>query len=204
MVMADLSFIYGTMESGKTTKLLQDNYNYKKHGHKVMIVKPKIDSKGGNLVITRTKDSAKVDILLDKNDSILEKENLKDVLDAKVILVDEAQFLTHEQIVDFWKLAHIFDIGVICYGLKNDFQGYLFEGTSALLSYADTKTELTVKCECGETAIFNARCVNGKYTIKGNTVAIDGEADVSYVPLCGDCYLNKVVGKSKVSDIIKD
>ena len=202
--MADLSFIYGTMESGKTTKLLQDNYNYKKHGHKVMIVKPKIDSKGGNLVVTRTKDSAKVDILLDKNDSILEKENLKDVLDAKVILVDEAQFLTHEQIVDFWRLAHIFDIGVICYGLKNDFQGYLFEGTSALLSYADAKTELTVKCECGETAIFNARCVDGKYTIKGNTVAIDGEADVSYVPLCGDCYLNKVVGKSKVSDIIKD
>ena len=202
--MADLSFIYGTMESGKTTKLLQDNYNYTKHGHKVIIIKPKIDTKGGNLIINRTKDSIKVDILLDKNDSILDKENLKMVLDAKVILADEAQFFNHEQIVDFWKLAHIFDIGVICYGLKNDFQGFLFEGTSALLSYADIKTELTVKCECGETAIFNARCVNGKYTIKGNTVAIDGEEDVSYVPLCGDCYLNKVVGKSKVSDIIKN
>ena len=202
--MADLSFIYGTMESGKTTKLLQDNYNYTKHGHKAIIVKPKLDTKGGDMVINRKKDSAKVDILLDKNDSILSKENLKRALDAKVLLADEAQFFSHEQILDFWRLAHIFDIGVICYGLKNDFQGYLFEGTAALLSYADVKTELTVKCECGQTAIFNARCVAGNFTNIGNTVAIDGEEDVSYVPLCGDCYLNKVVGKSKVSDIIKD
>ncbi len=202
--MADLSFIYGTMESGKTTKLLQDNFNYTKHGHKVIIVKPKLDTKGGDLVVNRRKDSAKVDILLDKNESIISKENLKVVLDAKVVLADEAQFFTHEQVVDFWYLAHVFDIGVICYGLKNDFQGYLFEGTAALLSFADSKTELTVKCECGETAIFNARCVNGEYTNQGNTVAIDGEDDVSYVPLCGDCYLKKIIGKSQISDIIKE
>lgn len=201
--MADLSFIYGTMESGKTTKLLQDNYNYTKHGYKVIIVKPKLDTKGGDTVVNRKKDSAKVDIILDKSDSILSKDNLKIALDAKAILIDEAQFFTHEQVVDFWKLAHIFGISVICYGLKNDFKGYLFEGTAALLSYADSKTELTVKCECGETAVFNARCVGGDFTSEGTTVAIDGEDDVSYVPLCGNCYLHKVLNKSSVDDIIK-
>ena len=200
--MANLSFIYGTMESGKTTKLLQDNYNYKRHGHNVIIVKPKIDTKGGDSVTARNKMSAKVDILLNSNETILSKENLKKVLDAKVVLVDEAQFFNQKQIFAFWQLAHIFNITVICYGLKNDFQGNLFEGTSALISYADQKTELTVQCECGSIAIFNARCVDGKYTNKGDVVAIDGEHNVSYIPLCSDCYLKNVIGKSNIDDIL--
>ena len=201
--MANLNFIYGTMESGKTTKLLQDNYNYQRHGHNVIIIKPKIDTKGGSSVITRNKESEKADILLDKNETILSKDNLKLVLDAKVILVDEAQFFTQKQIFAFWQIAHIFNITVICYGLKNDFQGNLFEGTAALFSYADQKTELTVQCECGNIAIFNARCVGGQFTNSGDLVAIDGEHNVSYIPLCSDCYLKKVIGKSNIDDIIE-
>ena len=70
--MTDLTLFYGTMESGKTTKLLQDNYNYRKHGHKVLIIKPSIDTKGGNTVVNRTNEFAPVDIILSKTDSIFD------------------------------------------------------------------------------------------------------------------------------------
>ena len=191
------------MGCGKTMQLLQVAFNYEERGHKVCVIKPKTDTKNGTKLLTRIGPERETDFCFDRKVNLYDKIK-KSYTDVHCILVDEAQFFSHEQIVDFWKLAHIFDIGVICYGLKNDFQGFLFEGTSALLSYADSKTELTVKCECGETAIFNARCIGGKYTIKGDTVAIDGEEDVSYIPLCGDCYLHKVIGKSKVSDRLKD
>lgn len=196
--MADLSFVYGTMESGKTTKLLQDNYNYKKHGHKVVIIKPFIDTKGGDTVVNRTNNSAHVDILLKKEDSVLSLDNLRIIRDAKVVLVDEAQFLPIEQIVELWEVAHILNIQVTCYGLKSDFKGIPFEGTIGLIGYADKKTELTVNCECGDTAVFNARVVDGKYILDGDVVAIDGEHDVSYVPLCSKCYLHNVIGKEKI------
>ena len=200
--MADLTFIYGVMESGKTTKLLQDNYNYRKHGHKVTIVKPFVDKKGGNTVVSRTQDSAEVDIMLKADESILSKENLKKILGSKVILVDEAQFLKMEQIKELWQLAHILDIQVICYGLKNDFRGIPFEGTMGLIGFADHKTELTVMCECGELAIFNARLVDGKYTLDGDVVAIDGFHNVSYIPFCSDCYLKNVVDKKTVQKVL--
>ena len=201
--MAELSFIYGTMESGKTTKLLQDNYNYKRHGHKVVIVKPIIDTKGGKTVVTRTNDKADVDILLAKDESILEKKYLKQILDAKAILVDEAQFCSFAQIKEFWSVAHILNISVICYGLKNDFRGILFEGTAALFGLADHKTELTVRCECGEIAVFNARCVDGKFTSEGDVIAIDGEHNVSYIPLCSECYLKHVIGSPQIKRVLK-
>ena len=201
--MAELSFIYGTMESGKTTKLLQDNYNYRRHGHKVIIIKPLIDTKGGNTVVTRTNEQANVDILLAKDESILDKKYLRQIIDAKVLLVDEAQFCSFEQIKDFWSIAHILNIGVICYGLKNDFRGIPFEGTTALIGFADHKTELTVHCECGEIAVFNARCIDGEFTDTGDVVAIDGEHHVSYVPLCSDCYLKHVIDKDYTKRVLK-
>ena len=201
--MADLSFFYGTMESGKTTKLLQDNYNYRKHGHKVIIIKPLLDTKGGETVVNRTNNSANVDILLAKEDSLLDLEHLKLIVGSKVILVDEAQFFTPEQIKELWAIAHILDIQVICYGLKNDFRGVPFEGSIALFGFADHKTELTVRCECGELANFNARLVDGKFTRDGDVVAIDGEHNVSYVPLCSDCYLKYVMDGNYVQEILQ-
>ena len=191
--MANLSFYYGTMASGKTTKLLQDNYNYRKNGHKVVIIKPLIDTKGGNKVVSRMDTDAKVDIIIGKNDEILTKDNLKIIKDAKVLLVDEAQFFSFDQIKELWLVAHVLNISVVCYGLKSDFLGRPFEGTQALLGYADYKNELTVNCECGEVAVFNARKVNDKFVSSGDTVVIDDKSNVSYVPLCSDCYLKKVV-----------
>ena len=201
--MANLSFYYGTMASGKTTKLLQDNYNYKKNGHKVIIMKPMVDTKGGNTVVSRMDSNAQVDIIIGKQDTLLTKENLNIIRDAKVLLVDEAQFLSFNQIKELWIIAHVLNVSVVCYGLKSDFLGKPFEGTLGLIGYADYKNELTVNCECGEVAVFNARKVDDKYVSYGAIVAIDGEHNVSYVPLCSECYLRKVVepNNSKILEL---
>lgn len=201
--MTDLTLFYGTMESGKTTKLLQDNFNYRKHGHKVLIIKPLIDTKGGNTVINRTNDSANVDILLGREDSIFDDNYISLIKNTEVILVDEAQFLSEKQIIEFWMLAHEVGITVICYALKSDFRGRLFPGTEALIGFSDRKNELTVNCKCGETAVFNARKVNGKFVYDGDIVAIDGDNDVSYVPLCSTCYLNEVINKEEKDKVIE-
>lgn len=199
--MASLNFIYGTMECGKTTKLVQDAYNYSKHGQKVIIVKPKVDTKGGSKIVSRMSETLECDILLDKDESIFDDVNLKKIVDAKTILVDEAQFLTHDQVFDFWKIAHVMNIHVVCYGLKSDFSAKLFTGSSALFGLADNKTELTVNCECGNVAVFNARKVNGDYIFKGEQIVIDDKAEVEYVPLCSDCYLKYVVGESEYKNL---
>ena len=199
--MADLVFVYGTMESGKTTKLMQDNHNYRKHGHKVVIIKPLIDTKGDKCIVNRMNESLEVNLLLGKDDSLLFVDNLKIIKNAKALLVDEAQFLSKKQIEELWVIAHTLDIHVNCYGLKSDFLGMPFEGTAALLGHADIKTELTVNCECGKMAIFNARKVNGKFTNEGDTVAIDGEDKVTYVPLCSDCYIKNVYGQGRANSI---
>ena len=180
--MTDLTLFYGTMESGKTTKLLQDNFNYRKHGHKVLIIKPLIDLKGGNTVVNRTNEFAPVDILLANDESIFDDKYLPLIKGTEVILVDEAQFLTEKQIIEFWMLAHKIGITVIC-----------FKGTQALIGFADRKNELTVNCRCGDTAVFNARMVNGNFVFDGDEVAIDGLDNVSYVPLCSSCYFNEVM-----------
>ena len=201
--MTDLTLFYGTMECGKTTKLLQDNFNYRKHGHKVLIIKPLIDTKGGNTVINRTNDSANVDILLGREDSIFDDNYISLIKNTEVILVDEAQFLSEKQIIEFWMLAHEVGITVICYALKSDFRGRLFPGTQALIGFSDRKNELTVNCKCGETAVFNARKVNGRFVYDGDIVAIDGANDVSYVPLCSTCYLNEVINKEEKDKVIE-
>lgn len=199
--MASLNFIYGTMECGKTTKLIQDAYNYSKHGDKVIIVKPKIDTKGGSKIVSRMNESWETDILLDVDESVFDDENLVKIVDAKTILVDEAQFLTRNQVFDFWKVAHVLNIHVVCYGLKSDFSGTLFGGSAALFGFADNKTELTVNCECGETAIFNARKENGKYIFEGNQIAIDDDSRIEYVPLCSKCFLKYVIGETEYTKL---
>lgn len=201
--MAELEYIYGTMASGKTTKLLIDNYNYRKNGANVVIVKPFVDTKGGNTVVSRMQESAEVDLLLKSDDSLLSEENFALLTTADVILVDEAQFFSEKQIWEFWFLAHRFNIPIICYGLKCDFLGKLFEGSSTLLGLADIKTELTVRCKCGKPAVFNARMVDDEYTTSGDIVAIDGEHNVSYEPLCSDCFLKDVLKKEQPSRVLK-
>ena len=192
--MANLTFYYGTMEVGKTTKLIQDHYNYSKYLIRLVVIKPKIDTKGDNTIVTRTGANIVVDILLPKTASLLSKKYFNRYKDTQFILVDEAQFLNKNQVNELWYIAHKYNISVICYGLKSNFKGELFEGSSQLFARSDEKHELTVNCSCGKPAMFNARRVNGVFSFSGKEFVIDGAYDnVEYIPLCGDHYLEYVL-----------
>ena len=185
--MTDLTLFYGTMESGKTTKLLQDNYNYRKHGHKVLIIKPLIDLKGGNTVVNRTNEFAPVDILLANDESIFDDKYLPLIKGTEVILVDEAQFCRKSDIQFFLHIVDDLEIPVICYGLRTDFQQELFEGSMWLLAWADVLEELKTVCWCGQGASCNAR-----YNDKGELVRTGSQivvgANDKYVSLCRKHY----------------
>ena len=187
--MAKMYFRYGAMNCGKTTALLQVAHNYEEQGMKVLVIKSKIDKKGNDTVVSRIGISRKVDLLLDPKESINTKIKLNNI---DCILVDEVQFMTKDQIKELWIIAKLKDIPVICYGLKTNFQGELFEGSKAVIELADELEELVTICKCGKKARFNARIINGKYVSKGDVVAIDG-IDAKYEPLCGKCYIEKVL-----------
>ena len=189
--MAKLFFKYAAMNSGKSIDLLRTAYNYEENGYKVLVAKPKIDTKGMNKIVTRIGLERKVDYLISEKDDVFKKLEKK-LKGVNVIFIDEAQFLKKEQIDGFFRIAHILDIPVICYGLRNNFQMNAFEGSLRLFEIADELQELKTMCRCGKTARFNARKVNGVFTDKGDTVVIDGTDNVEYIPLCGDCYLKEV------------
>lgn len=192
--MANLTFYYGTMAVGKTTKLLQDHYNYSKYLINIVVMKPKVDTKGANTVVNRIGENITVDVLIPKSASLLGKKYVNKYMYAEFILVDEAQFLTKEQVNELWFIAHKYNISVVCYGLKSNFKGDLFEGSCQLFARADEKRELTVNCVCGKVAMFNARRINGKYSASGKEVVIDGaDGEVEYIPLCAEHYLEYVM-----------
>lgn len=188
--MAKLYFRFGAMNCGKTTALLQVAHNYEEKGMNILLIKPKIDKKGENKVVSRLGIARKVDVLVDTD------EKLKDLLkldNISCILVDEVQFMTKEQIKELWIIAKTKDIPVICYGLKTNFKGELFEGSKPIIELADELEELITICKCGKRAKFNARIINGEYVKDGEEVAIDG-IDATYEPLCGKCYIENVLG----------
>ena len=192
--MAEIVFKLGTMSSGKTTALLQLAYNYEQIGKKILVIKSSIDKKGEDYIVSRLGINRKVNVLLSRDESIIDNYNLDGI---DYIFVDEVQFMTEEQIKELWIISKLKDIPVICYGLKTNFKGEMFEGSKALIEIADNISELETICPCGNYAKFNARHVNGDYTLSGEEVAIDG-IDAEYVPLCGKCYIEKVLKLKKV------
>lgn len=187
--MAKVYFRFGAMNCGKTTALLQVAHNYEEKGMKILLIKPKVDKKGSDKIVSRLGIDRKVDILLDSNESLKDILNLDNI---NCILVDEVQFMTPNQIKELWIIAKIKDIPVICYGLKTNFKGTLFEGSKTVIELADELEELITICSCGKRAKFNARVVDGNFVSDGEEVAIDG-IDAKYEPLCGKCYINKVL-----------
>lgn len=187
--MAKLYFNYSAMSAGKTIDVITTAYKYNSKGMKALIIKSSIDTKGDDNVISRIGLSKKVDILLNPKSSLI--DYIKKYDDITCLIVDEAQFLTEMQVYELVVITKILDIPVICFGLKTDFQSNLFPGTAALLRFADSLDELVSICSCGKKARFNARKVNGKYVFEGEQVLIG--ADESYDPLCGKCYLEKVL-----------
>lgn len=197
--MAKLYYRYGAMNSGKTAILLQVANNYEERGMKVLILKPGIDSKGADFLVSRIGLKRKVDHI------ILEDENVYKYLENNIdgvacVLIDEAQFLTKNQVEDLMQVVVDFDVPIICYGLRTDFRTEGFEGSTRLLEIAHSIEEMKTICKCGRKAIFNTRKVNGKFTFSGEKVAIDGFSEVTYESLCPKCYYEKLRKYKKLQD----
>lgn len=189
--MAKLHFKYGAMNSGKTTILIQTAYNYEERDQKVIIIKPKLDTKGQDYIVSRIGAKRKVNELIDKDDKIIDKCE-KYLSDINCVIVDEAQFLTKEQIDELFYITKIYNVPVIAFGLRTDFKTNGFEGSIRLLELADELQEMPTICRCGKKARFNARKIDNEFVTEGDSVCIDNQKEVEYESLCGKCYLVKV------------
>ena len=188
--MSKLYFRYGAMNCGKSTNLLQVAHNYEERGMKIIIIKPKTDTKGANRVVSRLGVTREADMLVTVSDNILElvKKWIEQKGRIDCILVDEAQFLKKEQVDQLFEIAVNMDIPTICYGLRTDFLMNGFEGSARLLLIAHSLEELKTICSCGKKALVNGRKVNGQFVSDGEQVAIDKENNVEYQALCPKCY----------------
>ena len=188
--MAKLYFRYGAMNSGKTTALMQVAYNYKERGMRVLILKPAIDTKGQDSIISRLGISCKVDQLVTPEMDVVELVRANEAAHGKIacVLCDESQFFTPEQADQLFLVTVDLGIPVICYGLRADFMMRGFPGSTRLLEIAHTIEELKTICACGRKAICNGRKVNGEFVFEGAQVAIDTEDDVEYQSLCPQCW----------------
>ncbi|MBR2702008.1 MAG: thymidine kinase [Erysipelotrichaceae bacterium] len=190
--MAKLYFKFGAMNSSKTANALMTKFNYEEKGKKVWLIKPAIDNRDGVQIIkSRIGLSAECDALK-TTDSILEL--CPDNID--VIICDECQFLTEEQVDDLRIIATDKDIPVLCFGLRADFLTHLFPGSKRLFELADSIAEIKSICKCGSKAIVNARFDDkGEIQIAGAQVFIGGNE--SYEGLCWKCYHRLVEEKKK-------
>lgn len=202
--MAKLNYKYATMNSGKTLDLIRTAHNYEENGFNVIVLKPVIDTKGNDLIVSRVGISRKVDFLIASSDKIVNVLNHK-LNGITCILVDEAQFLEKKQIDELFLISHMTDIEVICYGLRTNFKMESFEGSKRLLEIADELEEIKTMCHCGKIARYVGRKVNDVYVLEGKEVIIDGEDNVQYIPLCGECYLLNVnkYEKEKVKELLR-
>ena len=192
--MSKMYFRFGAMNCGKTTALLQVAHNYEEKGMKVSVIKSAVDKKGDRNLVSRLGIEREVNLLMAPEESILENIDLNNIV---AILVDEVQFMTKDQIKELWLISKLNDIPVVCYGLKTNFKGELFEGSKAVLELADELEELATICKCGRKAKFNARKVNGEFVFEGEEVAIDG-IDAEYESVCGLCYISDVMKVKKL------
>lgn len=188
--MSKLYFMYGTMNSGKSIEILKTAHNYNEQQKPVILMTSSLDDRvGKGLVASRIGLKEKAQIIKPKTDLY---NKLKKQLREKqyyAILIDECQFLTKEQVVDLTKIVDGFNIPVLAFGLKNDFQNNLFEGSEALLTYADKIQEIKTICYiCDKKATMNLRLVDGVPVYYGEQIQIGGNE--SYVPVCRKHYNN--------------
>lgn len=191
--MAKLYFRYGAMNSGKSTALMQVAYNYEERGMRVLVMKPSVDTKGGDKLVSRLGVTRLVDIAVTPKLDILElvKDLLTRAPAPACILTDESQFFTHEQVEQLLRITVELNIPVIAYGLRTDFSLKGFPGSTRLLELAHAVEEMKTICFCGRKATCNGRKVNGEFVFEGDQVVIDQGGDVEYVSLCAQCYFRE-------------
>ncbi|MDF2843035.1 MAG: tdk [Herbinix sp.] len=185
--MAKLYFKYGVMGSSKTAQALITKFNYEERGMKVWLIKPEIDNRESEGVLaSRAGLSAKA-YVLSSDESVLESyRNLPEKVD--VIIVDESQFLSEDQVNELAMLVIDHNIPVLCFGLRADFRTKMFPGSKRLMEIADSITEIKTICSCGRKATVNVRLdENGTIITKGEQIMIGGND--KYTAMCYPCYI---------------
>jgi thymidine kinase len=188
-----LYFRYGTMGSAKTALLLTTAYNFEERHMRYLCMKPSIDTRETKNVI-RSRIGIERECLWIYADTDLYRLAQEQFSKIGAIidwfLVDEAQFLTAEQVDQLARVVDDYGCNVICYGLRTDFKTHLFEGSRRLFEIADTIDEIKSTCTCGRKTIVNARIgANGKFLEEGAQVEIGG--DDKYIAICRNCWRNK-------------
>tara|TARA_A100000171_G_scaffold40201_1_gene40308 strand:- start:165 stop:767 length:603 start_codon:yes stop_codon:yes gene_type:complete len=195
--MAKLYFYYSAMNAGKTTTLLQSDYNYRERGMETLVFTPAIDDRHAEGIVASR-------IGLTSNATPFEndfhfynyiKDKTKTLKNLTCVLVDEAQFMTKDQVAQLCQVSDDLHLPVLCYGLRTNFQGEPFEGSLYLLAWAEELIEIKTICHCGSKATMNLRVdESGHAVYEGAEVEIGGND--RYVAMCRKHYLEAMSGKS--------
>ena len=191
--MAKLYFRFAAMNAGKSTALLQAAHNYEERGMQVRLFSAALDDRGGSsmvgsrLGLSRQAQGFGADTAFDAPALWGDDEHAR----PACLLIDEAQFLTRDQVRQLHRLAHREDIPVLCWGLRSDFQGHAFEGSAELLTLADDLEEMKTVCACGRKASMNLRFgADGQRVTDGDQVLIGGND--RYRAVCPRCFYSDV------------
>ena len=194
--MAQLYFKYGAMGSSKTANALMARFNYEERGQQCLLVKPRIDQRDGERVVVSRIGLKHECIYFDE----LQQLSVMELQQNACIIVDEAQFLSREEVRWLARLVDELDIPVMCYGLRSDFKGDLFPGSYELLVMADKIEEVKTICWCGKKATFNARFdEDGKVLKEGEQVVLG--ANDTYIGLCRRHWMRGDLGPDFKRDV---
>ncbi len=192
--MAKLYYYYASMNAGKSTNLLQANFNYHERGMRTMLWTAALDDRGGEKAIESRiglhAEAHRFDGATDLWDRVMAAHRAAPLA---CLLLDEAQFLTSEQVWQLARLADEANIPVLCYGLRTDFQGDLFPGSAVLLGIADSLVELKAVCHCGRKATMNLRIDESGAAVKAGAQTEIGGND-RYVALCRKHFSEALAG----------
>ena len=194
--MAKLYFKYGAMGSSKTAQALITKYNYKENDMKVWILKPSADTRDGTAILrSRIGLWAEVEIAAPQvNIYDRFREGFAGSCDA--VIVDECQFLTAAQIEQLRAIVDDYNVPVMCFGLRTDFQTRLFPGSLRLMELADVIEEIKTMCDCGAKATVNARISDGYIVTEGAQVVLGGND--CYIAMCHRCYIRGIREHKKI------
>ena len=184
--MAKLYFRYGAMGSSKTANAIMVQYNYNERGQNVLMVKPRLDNRDGARTVRSRCGLASECVFIEELPAI-------DVSQYDCVIIDEAQFLTKQQVELLVHIVDVLNVPVIAYGLRTDFQGNFFEGSQWLMAWADTIEEVKTICWCGKKATCNARVFNGRVVKEGEQILLGGNEQ--YVSLCRKHWTEGKVGE---------
>ena len=189
--MAKLYFKYGAMGSSKTAQALITKYNYEENDLSVWLLKPSADDRDGVQILrSRIGLEASADIISPETD-IFRRFETEKLGQVDVIIVDECQFFTSEQIDQLREIVDAYNLPVMCFGLRTDFQTKLFPGSRRLMEVADSILEIKTICDCGAKATVNARIDStGHIVTEGAQVVLGGND--SYIAMCHKCYMRGI------------